>query len=261
MALPLKNLASLVVLLVVCALVVVSILRAKKGTLPPLRKLAALEAIESAVARAVEMDRPVLAGIGRAPLQGTDSILTLAGLDILRYISELCAKYNAKMIVPIATPEAIPVAAATITEAYAAEGRKEAPETVRFIPGDLYATGFSFHLGVVGILERERPAANIMFGAFYAETLMVLETGHQVGAMQIAGTALVTQIPFIVACCDYYTIGEEIFAAAAYVSKEPTLVGSIEGQDYSRIALVALLLATTIMQTIGLPWLVNLLKM
>ena len=54
-------------------------------------------------------------------------------------------------------------------------------------------------------------------GAFYAESLILAETGNSVGAIQIAGTAMPTQLPFFVAACDFTLIGEEFFAASAYL--------------------------------------------
>jgi hypothetical protein len=52
-----------------------------------------------------------------------------------------------------------------------------------------------------------------------------------VGAIQVAGTAETAQLPFFVAACDYTLIGEEFFAASAYLSGEPDQVGTLLGQD------------------------------
>ena len=60
-------------------------------------------------------------------------------------------------------------------------------------------------------------------GKFFAESLLFAETGNSIGAIQIAGTGSQTQIPFFVTACDYTLMGEEFFAASAYLSKEPEL--------------------------------------
>jgi hypothetical protein len=72
-------------------------------------------------------------------------------------------------------------------------------------------------------------------GAFYAESLILAETGNRIGAIQLAGTANLTQLPFFVAACDYTLIGEEFFAASAYLSGEPDQLGSLKGQDVGKI--------------------------
>ena len=71
-------------------------------------------------------------------------------------------------------------------------------------------------------------------GAFFAESLIMAETGNSIGAIQIAGTAMPAQLPFFVAACDYTLIGEELFAASAYLSREPKLLGSLKGQDVGK---------------------------
>ena len=66
-------------------------------------------------------------------------------------------------------------------------------------------------------MYREQPAANILVRAFWAESLIFAEVGAIAGALQIAGTANTHQIQFFVAACDYCLIGEELYAASAYL--------------------------------------------
>jgi hypothetical protein len=100
---------------------------------------------------------------------------------------------------------------------------------------------FGYVAGVNGIIVRDEPATCIYMGAFYAESLILAETGNSAGAIQIAGTAMPSQLPFFVAACDYTLIGEELFAASAYLSKDPKQLGSLKGQDVGKaIAMVAI---------------------
>jgi hypothetical protein len=84
-------------------------------------------------------------------------------------------------------------------------------------------------------MVREKPATCFYIGAFFAESLIFAETGHSIGAIQIAGTAMPAQLPFFVAACDYTLIGEELFAASAYLSGEPKQLGSLKGQDVGKM--------------------------
>jgi hypothetical protein len=81
------------------------------------------------------------------------------------------------------------------------------------------------------MMARKKPAACFYFGCFFAESLILAENGNAVGAIQVAGTAETAQLPFFVAACDYTLIGEEFFAASAYLSGEPDQVGTLLGQD------------------------------
>ncbi len=92
-------------------------------------------------------------------------------------------------------------------------------------------------------MVREKPGANLLLGMFYAESLVLAETGSSVGAIQIAGTDAVAQLPFFVTACDYTIIGEELYAASAYIGREPTLLGSLKGQDVFKAICIVLIVA------------------
>jgi hypothetical protein len=127
-----------------------------------------------------------------------------------------------------------------VREAYAAEGRPEAYniDDVRF----LSTQQFAYASAMVGLINRERAASNFMFGEFFAESLILAEAGHSVGAIQVAGTPSTTQIPFFIASCDYTIIGDEFYAGSAYLTREPVLLGSLVGQDYGKILLLTVIL-------------------
>jgi hypothetical protein len=108
---------------------------------------------------------------------------------------------------------------------------------------------------VSGIMLRDRPAAHIFMGAFYAESLLLAETGFSTGAIQVAGTANVHQLPFFVVACDYTLIGEELYAASAYLSGEPKLVGSLKGADLMKIVIIVLVIVGCGFETFGIQWL------
>jgi hypothetical protein len=90
---------------------------------------------------------------------------------------------------------------------------------------------------------RELPAANFFLGLYGGESLLLSETGATTGAIQIAGTDQTTQLPFFVVACDYTLMGEELYAASAYLSRDPILVGTLKAQDWSKVILATLLLA------------------
>jgi hypothetical protein len=101
---------------------------------------------------------------------------------------------------------------------------------------------FAYATAMVGVINRERVASNFMFGTFAAESLILSEAGNQAGAIQVAGTPSTTQIPFFIAACDYTIIGDEYYAGTAYLTREPVLLGSLVGQDYCKMILLAIML-------------------
>jgi hypothetical protein len=110
---------------------------------------------------------------------------------------------------------------------------------------------------VNGIMVREKPAACLYMGKFYAESLILAETGNSIGAIQIAGTASQAQIPFFVTACDYTLIGEEFFAASAYLSQRPELIGGVKGQDMIKVIVIATILGGVLLRLLNDIGLIN----
>ena len=231
-----------------------------KKKLPSFRKLAGLEALPEMVGRAAEMNRPIHFTTGLGSLTGTVAPQLVAGLSVLGHVSELAAKYGVKIIYSVYLAEAMPIATELMREAYLRAGKADAfdaEDQIRYLSGEQFA----YAAAVQGIAERERPAANIMIGPFYAESMLFSETFFRIGAIQLAGTARGYQIPFFAVVCDYLLIGEEIYAAGAYLSKDPIQVGSIQGQDLGKIVGWIIMFIGVLATAAGSAAVVNLLKM
>lgn len=232
---------------------------AKKGRLHiNVRKIAGLEAIGEAVSRATETGRPVhcTPGGGELGLSSPVGPMLVAGLSIIGYVARQTAKLNAGLVISIAQGDVLPLADEMVRQGYLAEGKTEIPSgTIRFFP-----SGYSYTSGVCGLIRRERVAANIMVGPFYHEAVMFAETAFQVGAITVSGTARLNQVPFLVACSDYVLIGEEVYAAGAYLSRDPVQLASLAGQDVGKIASMVLTAAVAILATLNIDWLLRMLK-
>ena len=219
---------------------------ARSGKKLWVRKIAGLEAIDEAVGRATEMGRPVLFVLG---IQDINEIQTLAGLTVLSRVARTAAEYGAQIEVPTCRSLVMAAARETVEAAYLSAGAPDAyqPDKIHYLTDEQFA----FVAGVTGYMVREEPAACIYMGGFYAESLILAETGNHIGAIQVAGTAMPSQLPFFVASCDYTLIGEEFFAASAYLSGDPLQIGSLKGQDYGKflsviILIIGIFFATTI---------------
>ncbi len=92
------------------------------------------------------------------------------------------------------------------------------------------------------MILREKAAAAFLLGEFYAESLIFAETANSIGAVQIAGSTKNTQTPFFIAACDYVLIGDEFYAASAFLTRQPVLVGSLVGQDWCKMLMTATLI-------------------
>lgn len=236
---------------------------AQRGVEMYLRPIAGIEAIDEAIGRATEMGKPILYVPG---LSTISDVATIASITILGRVAKKVAEYGTPLLVPNRDPIVYTIAEETVKQAYMEAGRPDAfdKDSVFF----LTQSQFAFVAGVNGIMMREKPATNFYLGMFWAESLILAETGSLSGAIQIAGTDAVTQLPFFITTCDYTLIGEELYAASAYLGREPKQLGSIKGQDACKgiimaIITLGLLLALTdiIAGTETLSWLKNIITM
>jgi hypothetical protein len=210
-----------------------------------IRRIAGIDAIEEAVGRCTEMGRPILYVPGIEDMQ---DIQTIASMLILGKVAETAARYKTEIFVPCRIPFVMSVAEEMVRQGFYNAGVPEdhKPGNMSFISDEQFA----YTAGVNGIMLRERPAANLLLGRFFAESLILSETGFEAKAIQVAGTAEVTQLPFFIAACDYTLIGEELFAASAYLSRDPKLLSNLKATDWYKMICIGLMLLGSLLVTL-----------
>jgi hypothetical protein len=237
---------NLVFSLVFCGVVMAFIQIARRNPDLFIRKIAGLEAVEEAIGRATEMGRSAFFVHG---LNGMGSLSTIAAVNILGRVARRAAEYDTRVRVMNRDPIVMAVSQEVVKQSYTEAGRPDAynDDDVALVAYDQ----FSYVAAVGGRMIRERPAAIFLMGYFYAESLLLAETGASTGAIQIAGTDSYTQIPFFITTCDYTLIGEELYAASAYLSREPRMLGSLRGQDVGKAFLMVAMLLFALAATVG----------
>jgi len=217
-----------------------------------IRPIAGLHELDNAIGRATEMGRPIMFVPGWGTL---GDVCTIASMMILSQIAKKAAEFDIRLISPHCDYLVLPMAQEIVQSAYSEVGRSDAfdQNDIFYVSGDQ----FPFCAGVNGITVRERVATVFYMGYFNAEALLLTETGNQAGAIQIAATDAVTQIPFFITTCDYTLIGEEFYAASAYLSRNPELVSMLKAQDYFKLVMVVVMVIGTILSTFHLTSFIN----
>ena len=236
----------LIMVILFAATAIAFITRARRGYRFFVRPIAGIKAVDDAIGRATEMGRPILyvPGLGTAA-----DVATIAAFTILGRVARKVVEYNTRVIVPNYDPVVMAVCQEVVKEAYSSAGKPEMynPKDVYFITQDQ----FPYTAAVNGVMVREKPATNFYMGMFYAESLVLAETGFISGSIQIAGTDQLVQIPFFVSVCDFVLMGEELYAASAYLSQEPQQLGTLKAQDWGKVLVVVLIILGVIFSTIG----------
>lgn len=207
------------------------------------RRIPGVDAIEEAVGRSAELGRPASFTTG---LTQVGPVL-YACLGVLHFVARRSALYRIPLFVPQTAPDAMAIVEDTTRDAYRSVSRESAfsNNSVMFLSEDQFA----FASGYIGLLHREQVGAAFLFGSFAAESLILAEAGQQVGALQVAASVSPEQVAFFVSTCDYTLIGEELFAASAYLSREPVQLGSLVGQDRAKILICFIIAAGVFVET------------
>ena len=159
--------------LLICGSVIMFIEMARRGMPLKVRKIAGLEAVDEAVGRATEMGRSVLFVPG---IQDMNEIQTIAGLNILSHVAQTAAEFDADVEVPTSRALVMTAARETLQGAYLMAGRPDNynPDLAYYVTDEQ----FGYVAYVSGMMVREKPAACFYLGSFFAESLILAETGN-----------------------------------------------------------------------------------
>ncbi|MBU2573119.1 MAG: hypothetical protein KKH28_03465 [Elusimicrobia bacterium] len=211
-----------------------------------IRRIAGLDAIDEAIGRATEMGKPIYYVPGIGSMSG---ISTIASAFILGEVSKKVAQYDSQIKVPHFDPIVMTVCKEIVKQSYLEAGRPDSfREDINFFVSQ---DQFSYAASVDGMISREKPAAIFFMGYFMAESLLLAEVGATSGAIQIAGTDVESQLPFFFTACDYTLIGEELYAAGAYLSKEPMLLSALKVQDFGKLLVMVSVFFGIILVAVG----------
>ena len=236
-----QNIIMFFVLLTISSSIMASVFWAEAGNKVFIRTIPGIQAMEEAIGRATEMGKPALFVPG---ISDFNEVQTIAGINVLGHVSKLTAEYETELNVPVSKSIVMEAAREICKDSYLQVGRPDLyhNDMVHYIA----ESQFAYAAGINGIMLREKPAACFYQGQFYAESLLLAETGNSIGAIQIAGTGSSSQIPFFITACDYTLIGEEFLTASAILSDKQDLLGSIRGQDIVKILIALGIIGCTI---------------
>ncbi|NLE75652.1 MAG: hypothetical protein GX605_02720 [Chloroflexi bacterium] len=222
--------------------------RARSGRGPSLRPIAGFRRLHDFVGLAAETGQPVSVSLGTGSVYQGAAAETLAALDVLDYLGEQAAAHGSKTLVTTGDATTLLAAQGALRGAYAAQGvlAEYDPLSARWVAPDAAA----YAAGVGDLLRHEPLAASVLAGRFDDEYLLLGEAGRQAGVGQVAGAAQPTVLPFVHATSDCPVLGEELFAAGAYLKGQPAHVGSLMAQDWMRILLILVIVGGIVAKTL-----------
>lgn len=221
---------------------------------PRLRAIPAYDSIKKLLSRAAETGQAVHVSVGTSGVSGAGTADTLAGLYTLEFLADRAANSDIPPLVTVTEPTTMPAVLDQLRRAYERQGYPEEHRIshARFIAPPVNGSAVPYAAGVMDILNHEPVTANVMVGSFGDEFLLMTEPGAERNLFQVGGTSSVNVLPFVLLTMSEPILGEEIYAAGAYLLDRIPHYTSLIAQDIFRIALVLLVVLMVIALTLGL---------
>lgn len=232
-------------------LVVIWLAKQGKMSWVRIRILPPLEAIADGVGRAVEMGKPIIINPGEGSgyaTAGGGGTQFFAANAVVGYTAEIVAKLDGKILVPLNLPDTIVLVEDMVRSSYMKVGKADAfdPKSVFFAA----VQDAAYNSYVQTLIRQQLPALYITFGSS-GTGAQLEEAAKSVGSIVIGGIAYLSQIGCRMATCDYLLMGDELYAAGAYVSKDTTRVSTVFATDMVKLIMIALTIIGCIAVTVG----------
>ncbi len=242
------DLAALGMLVLFLPLFIFFTMQAKSGKRFALREIPAFTRIRRLVSQSVESGQPIHVGLGSGRLGSESTAEAAMSLTVFDYVARHVAACDQDILGTTAEPTILASAQGILCTA-----RKKAGFPESYAPTDLAFYGpeaLAYAAGAAGALHGRPHLANILVGRFGSEGLWLAEaTSNRVGA-QVGGTSAAEGAALLWASMDEAIVGEEVYAAGAYLHR-PSHLGSLATQDIMRIVAILAILVGIAMTSLG----------
>ena len=246
MPIPTETVVSLLLLLALISLVCLHQIRAAIGSPPYRRPLAALDLLRNALRRGAETGRPTHISPGSGMPggvagSGAVSAELLAGILLAERAATEACRNSAPLLVSSGDAVAHLALRGGVRQAYHAQGQPQAyhPQQVQLLA---HHDGLAYATALSTLYAREQLEASTLVGSFQQELLLPGEEAAQRDLPQIAGSTNAQALPLMILSTPTTLIGEEIYAAEAYLAPPGPAQARLLTQDLLRTLVILLLI-------------------
>ena len=219
-------------ILAVSALLLLAVTFWKRRSPANLRDIPALTRLARTLGLSIEDGTRLHISLGRGSFLDVRGGSGLAGLAVLRHIAERTSVSDEPSIASAGDPALGLLAQDTLQAGYHAAGVEEL-----YVPTTGRVTGltpFAYAAGAMNISQHENVSTNILLGHFGPEVALLAETADRENITVIGASDDLTGQAVIFANTQDALIGEELFAAGAYLGAGVSHAASLTVQDILR---------------------------
>jgi len=213
------------------------------------RPIEAYERLNRAVGLAVESGTRLHISLGRGNLFTSRGASALAGLAMLRRLAERTSLSDRPPVVTSGDASLAILSQDTLQSGYRAAS---AEEQYRFSTGRLTGlTPFSYAAGTVPVTRDENVSTNVFIGDFGPESALLVEAAERENSALIAASDNISAQSVFYASAQDPLIGEELFAAGAYMGAGASHEASLAVQDVLRWLFIIAILIGSLLKLVG----------
>jgi hypothetical protein len=237
------------VVVVLCILALLGLTLLGRRVSLKFRSIPAFRRLYGSIGLSVEEGTRLHVSLGRGGLLTGRGGASLAGLSMLRYLTERTSVGDQPPVATTGEPALVLLTQDTLQAGYQAAGAEDMyqPTTGR-LTGE---TPFSYAAGVMPVISDEHISANLLIGDFGPEVALITDAATRAGSPTMGGTDDIAGQAVLYAAAQEPLIGEEIFAAPAYLGSDPAHAASLALEDILRWLLIAFLLGGAALKMIG----------
>ncbi len=217
---------------------------------PVFRSIPALTRLYRAIGLSVEDGTRLHVSLGRGGLLTGHGGASLAGLSMLRYLTERTSSSDKPPVATSGDSALTMLSQDTMQAGYKASGADELYQPTTGRLGGM--TPFSYAAGTMPILRDENVSANVLIGNFGPEAALIVESAERVNVPTLGGSDDLAAQAVLYAAAQEPLIGEELFAAGAYLGAGPSHNASLTVQDILRWLLILFLLGGSALKLLGI---------
>ncbi|MGC1374974.1 MAG: DUF6754 domain-containing protein [Anaerolineales bacterium] len=214
-----------------------------------IRSIPAFNRIRRAVSLVVEDGTRLHVSLGHGNMQTQFGAAAFAGLSMLRRLGEITSLSDRPPIATSGNSVLNMVAQDTLRTAHEAVAVEQSFDVNN---GRLTGlTPFSYAAGVMPIIRDESISTNVLIGNFGIEVGLLAEAAERQNAVVIAASDNLPAQAVLYAASPDPIIGEELFAAGAYVQAGRMHNASLLTQDVLRWLIIIAMLGGAILKVVG----------
>jgi hypothetical protein len=221
----------------------------RKSSPPIFREVPAFTRLAQGLGISVEEGTRLHVSLGRGELLSQVGSASFAGLAMLRKLVERTSGSDKPLVVTSGDGVVSLLVQDTLQAGYRMAG---AEDNYSSIQGRLTGLSpFTFAAGAIPVMSDENIAATVMFGHFGTEVALLTSMVDRTGTIAVAASDELAAQALLYASVDDPLVGEELFAAGAYVGAGKIHEASLQAQDVLRWIILLTLLGGALFKLFG----------